>query len=269
MKYRNTILLAGILVGLAATKSYAQNVIRIRTDAITTEGEDNRNVMIHITKEGEGYLVRVEKTENGGEPEVFEKRYEEHGAWREDEAFQEFTGQKLQIHEEGEFAFATKADGDEHPIKIIVEREGDAGENNHTFVYRVHTDDDEGAAVVLEAHNVIIKRLSDGEITEVVLTDELFEKAGLQNGKPFADDDLKVYPNPSSGAFNVDLSNDINEPLTIRVVDLQGREVFSKTFDKTGAELNAQIYLQDQESGIYVLQAIQGEHVSTHKVIVE
>lgn len=47
-------------------------------------------------------------------------------------------------------------------------------------------------------------------------------------GPFFSGGELSVYPNPSSGVFEVEMSNDVDEPSEIVVLNMDGREVLRK-----------------------------------------
>lgn len=60
---------------------------------------------------------------------------------------------------------------------------------------------------------------------------------------------VRVYPNPSSGRWTVDLSKVNDEPIILEVLDLSGKVVYSKLEVTTKEEINLQT-----ESGLYFLR---------------
>jgi sugar lactone lactonase YvrE len=75
---------------------------------------------------------------------------------------------------------------------------------------------------------------------------------------------INVYPNPNNGVFNVRFSNDVIEPIRIRVVNVLGTEVFNTTI--TG---NTQIDLTKHNSGIYFVTIETNEKRLQYRIIKE
>ena len=66
---------------------------------------------------------------------------------------------------------------------------------------------------------------------------------------------LSASPNPSTtGIFDVRLKNFEAKSLTIKVFDVVGKEVFSKSMGAFSGDLSEQINLKNQASGVYFLQ---------------
>lgn len=79
------------------------------------------------------------------------------------------------------------------------------------------------------------------------------EKAG--------DDELNVYPNPSSGLFKIETGNVSDQ--TIKITDLNGKLVFTNVLRSIITEIN----LQNLPKGTYLLQVIDGKKIYTKKII--
>jgi hypothetical protein len=66
---------------------------------------------------------------------------------------------------------------------------------------------------------------------------------------------ISASPNPSAtGIFDVRLKNFAAKSLTIKVFDVVGQEVFSKSMGAFSGDLSEQINLKNQASGVYFLQ---------------
>ncbi|MBK8504967.1 MAG: T9SS type A sorting domain-containing protein [Saprospiraceae bacterium] len=78
------------------------------------------------------------------------------------------------------------------------------------------------------------------------------------------DFDVKVFPNPSSSNFRIQLFSESNEPVTLRVVELTGRQVSFKTnlLADTAFELGEQL-----PAGTYFAEMVQGSNRKTVKLI--
>jgi hypothetical protein len=76
----------------------------------------------------------------------------------------------------------------------------------------------------------------------------------------------KVMPNPSSVAFTVSLQGKLNLPISVRVTDMLGRVIETRT----GLQVNTQLsFGQNWKSGVYFLQVMQGAESKTIKLVKE
>ena len=74
---------------------------------------------------------------------------------------------------------------------------------------------------------------------------------------------VNVYPNPSNGQFNVQLSGATSEAVNVRILDAQGRYI--KAVRSAG---NGVITLgSDLKAGAYLLEVRQGNNVKTTRVM--
>ena len=68
-------------------------------------------------------------------------------------------------------------------------------------------------------------------------------------------DNLRVYPNPTNGYVNFNMSLDV-----INVYDLSGKNVLKKTNSET-------INLENLKNGIYIIKVISDENYNVIKII--
>ena len=80
---------------------------------------------------------------------------------------------------------------------------------------------------------------------------------------------VNVYPNPNNGQFTLNVNTtDVNE-LSIKVVNLQGQEVYNRNnFDNLNT-VNEQIDLSNNANGIYFVIVTTDKGIVTHKMIVQ
>lgn len=74
---------------------------------------------------------------------------------------------------------------------------------------------------------------------------------------------VQVYPNPSTSEFNFELESASDEPVTIVITDLSGREIWRQS------DIHAHEVVQfgaDLSTGIYLLQVHQGDQFETIKI---
>ena len=80
---------------------------------------------------------------------------------------------------------------------------------------------------------------------------------------------ISVYPNPTTGLFNITTSNANFTQLTISVIDIQGKEVFNTSDKNYSANYNKQINLEGLAKGIYYIRLNTGAGVKTQKLIIQ
>lgn len=77
--------------------------------------------------------------------------------------------------------------------------------------------------------------------------------------------ELKAFPNPSNGTFNLSIAGFVGDKVSIRILDLSGRIVYSGTAANNGLiELNTGL-----STGLYMLQASSNGKSGTIKLVVE
>ncbi|MFN8279780.1 MAG: PDZ domain-containing protein [Saprospiraceae bacterium] len=74
-------------------------------------------------------------------------------------------------------------------------------------------------------------------------------------------------PNPNKGQLNISFEGD-KAPFTIKVVDLNGKEIYSEKVDNDSGQYSKQIEL-DKAKGTLLIQVLQSGKTSTAKIIME
>lgn len=80
--------------------------------------------------------------------------------------------------------------------------------------------------------------------------------------------DFSVYPNPNNGSFNVQFSNPVSEETKVMVYDMRGRLIFENTYANQ-ATFNENITLSNAQSGIYLLNVVDGGRKVVKRIAVE
>lgn len=80
---------------------------------------------------------------------------------------------------------------------------------------------------------------------------------------------ITIYPNPTSGLFNIKASNASFTELAIGVFDIQGKEVFNALDKNTSSNYNKQINLEGLSKGIYFIKLNTDKGVNIQKLIVQ
>ncbi|MEI6899679.1 MAG: T9SS type A sorting domain-containing protein, partial [Bacteroidota bacterium] len=79
---------------------------------------------------------------------------------------------------------------------------------------------------------------------------------------------VKIYPNPSSGIFTLQI-NKTSQPIGLSMVDLQGKEVFKDFVEAHQSGIIRMINLKELSKGIYYLRLTSNETTQVEKVVIE
>jgi hypothetical protein len=80
---------------------------------------------------------------------------------------------------------------------------------------------------------------------------------------------VSIRPNPSFGFINVVITGVKTGEVSISIMDLSGKIVFSDNFEATGSRLNSKLNLSDFRKGIYFVKIKTETDVKTEKLIME
>ena len=78
---------------------------------------------------------------------------------------------------------------------------------------------------------------------------------------------LAVYPNPSRGNLNIEISNTEGQDVDVQIVDLQGRLIWQTNTNSSGQAWNKNI--QIESNGVYFITMKTGDEISQEKLIVQ
>jgi hypothetical protein len=84
----------------------------------------------------------------------------------------------------------------------------------------------------------------------------------------FTIEDLKIYPNPNQGRFNIQFQTPIQTEFEIQVFNIQGKSLYKKTYDVFG-RFDKNLDLGQLSSGLYLIQVKDGFQTMTKKLIIE
>lgn len=79
---------------------------------------------------------------------------------------------------------------------------------------------------------------------------------------------LKIYPNPSKGTFNVSFNSQSSKAIMINVYDIRGREIIKLNF-QSSVRFEETINLENLESGIYMLEISDGLQKTVKKIVLQ
>ncbi len=110
------------------------------------------------------------------------------------------------------------------------------------------------------------KRVKKVVITKTVVVEDIDEEETAK--KELKVDDLSFFPNPSDGRFTLQFKTDKSAPVNIVITDVQGKEIYRDTVEGKGKHKLA-IDISNHESGIYILNLLQGKRSKSKKIVVK
>ena len=114
--------------------------------------------------------------------------------------------------------------------------------------------------------NVVITRLDEVDKEVVAENDPSMDMKKMGDLKVI---NLSLFPNPNSGQFELDFSLDQAAPVTVRMISIDGKEVYREQIENFTGKYNNYIDISGNTAGVYVLQIIQGEEILNRKVVID
>ena len=84
-----------------------------------------------------------------------------------------------------------------------------------------------------------------------------------------ASQEVFVYPNPTNGSFSIVINSLIYTELVIKIVDVQGKEIFSSVEKDVRGSYTKQFNLEDISKGMYYIILSSGSEIKTQKLIIQ
>ncbi len=94
-----------------------------------------------------------------------------------------------------------------------------------------------------------------------------FGITGIEDIDPF--EDVKIYPNPTTGMFTIEMNNNVYGELVIDIFSQNGSKVLNIKFQKTTEYFQSQIDLSGQPNGMYLINLAFDKFKTTRKILVE
>ncbi|MFC2090871.1 PKD domain-containing protein, partial [Bacteroidota bacterium] len=82
-------------------------------------------------------------------------------------------------------------------------------------------------------------------------------------------ENLKIYPNPTPGVFNIEMDNPVMGDLIIDIFGETGARVINIKFHKTTTQFLTQIDLSEQPAAVYLIGLMLEEYKTTRRLIVK
>ena len=90
---------------------------------------------------------------------------------------------------------------------------------------------------------------------------------GVEDADPF--EDVRIYPNPTTGMFTIEMNNNIFGELIIDIYTQSGSKALNIKFEKTTEHFMSQIDLSGQSKGMYLVNLSLDKFRAVRKVVVE
>lgn len=82
-------------------------------------------------------------------------------------------------------------------------------------------------------------------------------------------EELRMFPNPNSGEFNLQFTAPKSKKLDVAVLDMSGKTVFKQTVKNFKGSYNNNIDISGYDKGTYILVVNNGEQQFTKKIIIQ
>ena len=87
------------------------------------------------------------------------------------------------------------------------------------------------------------------------------------NENSFENNIVQIYPNPTTGRFTLEMDLQKNTSLSIKLYQITGQQIFAEEVRHITGAFSRQIDLNNYAKGLYYVQVVTDEGVSTGKVI--
>ncbi|MES2656332.1 MAG: serine hydrolase [Bacteroidota bacterium] len=92
-------------------------------------------------------------------------------------------------------------------------------------------------------------------------------KVGVNNIENNISQNIKIYPNPSNGNVAIDIDQDLEDDITISIVDMSGKQIMDLgSFQKQNAR-HLKIDVSNLQKGIYLITGKSTNHTFTKKLM--
>lgn len=78
-----------------------------------------------------------------------------------------------------------------------------------------------------------------------------------------------IYPNPAKDEFKMDFYSDVENIITVRLIDLTGRIVFANTYNAMEGMNTFSVNLNDVSKGFYAVEASDGKQKFVQKLVID
>jgi hypothetical protein len=229
--------------------------------------------MMWVTDPGSEEDVKIEK-DIDDEGNIFIKKTNKDGT------VSEMKIEKL-VDDQGNFTMKVTEDGKEmnHNENVLImayPKNGNAkkcnremiiegGEEGNVFKHETIVESSGEMGTTKTNVIVIMTRISK-EDHEQLETPALKAIEGKEELNPI---DLKFYPNPNDGKFNLSFSLENKGKTEINIIDMQGKQIYNEVLRNFSGQFSKDIDISDAGKGVYFIQIIQGKQATAKKIVIQ
>ena len=79
--------------------------------------------------------------------------------------------------------------------------------------------------------------------------------------------EISIYPNPSTGSFNLNISNLNAASVDVEITDVSGKVILNNTYNTTNGSVNESINISNVDEGVYIVRVNGGQSIVKRIVI--
>jgi len=117
----------------------------------------------------------------------------------------------------------------------------------------------------LKATGVYMDTLANKNLCDSILTFKLTINQTSGIATPLLDKSVSVYPNPSTGLLNIDVTNPNVSVNNIRIINLIGAEVYNSNGDNHTSKID----LSSLPNGVYIISITSQQETTTRRILKE
>ncbi|MBX7241173.1 MAG: PKD domain-containing protein [Bacteroidia bacterium] len=80
--------------------------------------------------------------------------------------------------------------------------------------------------------------------------------------------EVKIYPNPNSGTFTLEVSNTNEDKIALSLFDIQGKQIFSESYSVMSGNLKKELNMSNLSEGAYFVRLSSGGKSSNYKLLI-
>ena len=79
--------------------------------------------------------------------------------------------------------------------------------------------------------------------------------------------EISIYPNPSTGNFNLNISNVNTASVDVEITDISGKVIHSNAYNTNNGSVNESINISNVDDGVYIVRVNGGQSIVKRIVI--
>jgi S1-C subfamily serine protease len=156
--------------------------------------------------------------------------------------------------------------GKDNMEKVIIIKDGEHGdamfinENGEEMKIRmVKVIISEPNAMEMQTISKAMEQIADKSDAKTITNQP--EALGINN--------LSLFPNPNQGKFTLSFDAPAEQPTSVRISDLSGREIYREDLVRIEGNYTKELDISNNTEGIYLLQIVQGDKILVKKLLLQ